>query len=683
MAYSLSNATTAQQPPNAPPAQKPHEPGQQEVELQAIGGLRSDSVFQQFGILENPFGVTPNPRYLYQSRTHAEASSSLIVGIECGVGFQALIAPPGMGKTTILFNILEQFERVACTAFLFQLQSDSSDLLRNFISELGGDAPDSDLVRMQDTINQLLIRERQAGRRTILIIDEAQTLEPSVLETIRLLSNFETPSEKLLQIILAGQPQLAHRLASAEAAQLSQRISILTTLVPLGSEDTAKYIEHRLKIAGYRGRPLFTAEALQLIWESSGGIPREINKLCFNALLLARAVKQTQVDLQILQEVLTDLSLDRVRTNGGPSHTGIGGGQISQSQDKASAGRVRDAGRQPVLVGVGQFDNAATRVVEPSALTSRGGIDLLASPIAGHCEPPSSETPVEMRASDAMQHDSQPGFVESVEKVVMLEAIETLRPELERLIGGAEASQPRVARPSPDTIAEPAEKTSAMHDAEAICRCGSRFEEGEKFCGKCGAARFKELHQGAQSEMASMWYLQQAQSAQSGSSRDCTISEKITPPEEQPVPLEQIIARLSPPVTDTTAAKAADASTQRPDQDAQASERRSEMRPESSGVAVRPTPKADSAATSDLEAETVLESAQAAGREKSELPGAHNAESDRNETAKSQAAGSKAIVAEAEALQGMPEVPAAEVEGGLGAQSNPRGRGETRVESGS
>lgn len=221
--------------------------------------------------------------------------------------------------------------------------------------------------------------------------------------------------------------------------------------------------------------------------------------------------------------------------------------------------------------------------------------------------------------SDAMQHDSQPGLGESAaaEKAVMLEAIETLRPELERLIGGAEASQPKVARPSPDIIAEAAEKTSAMHDAEAICRCGSRLEEGEKFCGKCGTARFKELRQGAQSKLASMWYLQQAQSAQSGNSRDHTISEKITPSAEQPVPLEQIIARMSPPITDTTAAKA-DASIQRPDQDAQASEKKPEMRPESSSVAAPPTPEADSAATSDLEAETVMESAPIAGPEKSE-----------------------------------------------------------------
>ena len=151
----------------------------------------------------------------------------------------------------------------------------------------------------------------------------------------------------------------------------------------------------------------------------------------------------------------------------------------------------------------------------------------------------------------------------------MPEAIETFMPELERLIGGPEASQPKVARPSPDLIAEPATKSSIPHQAEAICRCGCRFEEGEKFCGKCGTARFKELRQGAQSKLASMWYLQQAQSAQSGKLRDHAISEKITPPADQPVPLEQIIARMSAPVTDTTA-KAADASTQRPDRDGQA-----------------------------------------------------------------------------------------------------------------
>ncbi|MGA8309232.1 MAG: AAA family ATPase, partial [Terriglobales bacterium] len=286
-------------PPRSNDASDPHK-----AQLQPISGLRPKLLYERYGILENPFGVTPNPRYLYQSRTHAEARSSLIIGIECGVGFQALIAPPGMGKTTILFHVLERFKDVARTALLFQIHGDSHNFLRYLLSELGSDAPDSSVGGMQEAINQLLVREFRSGRRTIIVIDEAQGLDTPVLETIRLLSNFETRSEKLLQIVLAGQPQLAQRLVNPEISQLHQRISILTTLTPLGLEDTRSYIEHRLEIAGYKGPPLFTSAAVRLIWERSGGVPREINTLCFNALLLARAVGQKQVHSAILHEVV-------------------------------------------------------------------------------------------------------------------------------------------------------------------------------------------------------------------------------------------------------------------------------------------------------------------------------------------------------------------------------------------
>lgn len=187
--------------------------------------FRRDMVFEWYGLLENPFGVTPDSRYLYLSSTHAEARSSLIVGVEFGLGFQALIAPPGTGKTTILFDVLERFNNVARTAFLFQIHGDSHDLLRSLILELEGESHDPDLMQMQDAINQLLIREHRAGRRTIIIIDEAQNLDASVLETIRLLSNFETPNEKLAQVILAGQPRLAQKLANPKLTQLRQRIS--------------------------------------------------------------------------------------------------------------------------------------------------------------------------------------------------------------------------------------------------------------------------------------------------------------------------------------------------------------------------------------------------------------------------------------------------------------------------
>jgi TonB family protein len=309
-----TNMTSAQPPlDNALPRGRGDDRSPQDTKLQVVGRLGPELLYERYGMLENPFGVTPNPRYLYESQTHLKARSCLIAGIECGAGFQALIAPPGMGKTTTLFSILQLFEGVASTAFLFQIHGDSRDFLRSLLLDLGGDAHDSDLVRMQDAINQLLIREHRAGRRTIIVIDEAQNLDVSVLETVRLLSNLETRSEKLLQIILAGQPQLAQRLATPEVAQLYQRISIRTTLIPFDLEDTRNYIEHRLRIAGYLGPPLFTPEAVKLIWERSRGVPRDINTPCFNALLLARAVEQQQVDSEILQEVIADLDLDRVR----------------------------------------------------------------------------------------------------------------------------------------------------------------------------------------------------------------------------------------------------------------------------------------------------------------------------------------------------------------------------------
>jgi type II secretory pathway predicted ATPase ExeA len=285
------------------------------LDVQRASRVASRLLYRHFGLTANPFGVTPNPRFLYESKTHAEARSSLILGIECGVGFQALIAPPGMGKTTILFKLLEHFRETARTAFVFQNQGDSADFLRYVIKDLGAEAHGgSDLMCLQDIINDLLLRERREGRRTILIIDEAQNLSASVLETVRLLSNFETPDEKLLQIILTGQPELAQRLAQPQAAQLYQRISILATLTPFGLADTNNYVEHRLKIAGYQGSPLFTQQAMQLIWQRSSGVPRQINTLCFNALLLALASNQKCVDAPILQEVIAGFDLNQVRT---------------------------------------------------------------------------------------------------------------------------------------------------------------------------------------------------------------------------------------------------------------------------------------------------------------------------------------------------------------------------------
>jgi general secretion pathway protein A len=264
-----------------------------------------------YGLREQPFGVTPDPRFLYLSPTHREALASLYYGIESGCGFLALIAKPGMGKTTLLFHLLEKFRGQARTAFLFQTQCSSRDFMRFLLAELGSESHEQDVVRMNDEFNKLLLQEARAGRRFIIVVDEAQNLHPSVLETIRLLSDFETPRAKLLQIILAGQPELADKLASRKLSQLRQRISLLSGLSPLSLTESNNYVEHRLRVAGYAGAPLFEAAAIRAIGQFAEGIPRNINNLCFNALSLGCALRERVVSVSVVEEVIADLDINK------------------------------------------------------------------------------------------------------------------------------------------------------------------------------------------------------------------------------------------------------------------------------------------------------------------------------------------------------------------------------------
>jgi len=257
-----------------------------------------------YGLREQPFGVTPDPTYLYLSRTHHEALAALLEGVKADRGFMALIAEPGMGKTTLLYRLMEEVQDSARTVFLFQTQCDSREFFRYILSELGIKTPRMGLVSMHKKLNDLLLSEMLAGKRFVIIVDEAQNLEGPVLETIRLLSDFETPHAKLLEIVLAGQPQLAAKLAQPGLSQLRQRIAILRCLEPLNAQETACYIEHRLKVAGYSGDLLFAPDALSLIAAQSQGIPREINNICFNALSLGEAKGCQMISGEIVQEVL-------------------------------------------------------------------------------------------------------------------------------------------------------------------------------------------------------------------------------------------------------------------------------------------------------------------------------------------------------------------------------------------
>ncbi|MGO8795892.1 MAG: ExeA family protein [Candidatus Sulfotelmatobacter sp.] len=264
-----------------------------------------------FGLREQPFGVSPDPRYLYLGPAHREALASLYYGIEANRGFLSLVARPGMGKTTLLFHLLAKFSHTARTAFIFQTQCNSREFMRFLLAEIGIESDVQDFVKMHEQFNRCLVQEARAGRRFIVVIDEAQNLDASVLETVRLLSDFETPQAKLLQIILVGQPSLADKLASPALTQLRQRITSLSGLTPLTPQETARFIDHRLKVAGYNGQGLFTADALELIAEASEGIPRQINNYCFHSLSLACATREKTVNVGIVREVAHDLDISR------------------------------------------------------------------------------------------------------------------------------------------------------------------------------------------------------------------------------------------------------------------------------------------------------------------------------------------------------------------------------------
>ena len=271
-------------------------------------------VLDYYKLREQPFGVTPDSRYLFLSATHREALASLLYGIEAGRGFVVLIASPGMGKTTLLFHALNQLRNKATTVFLFQTMSTPVDLLRALLTDLGVRETQGSRFEMQLRLNELLVEQARLGKRVVVVIDEAQNLDDSVLELVRMLSNFETSREKLIQIILSGQPQLAERIAAPELVQLRQRVSMFACLKPFSPEETALYIDHRMRIAGYGSEaPLFTTGALALIAHYSEGIPRNINNLCFNALSLGCALKRKTIDCDIVREVVADLDLERWR----------------------------------------------------------------------------------------------------------------------------------------------------------------------------------------------------------------------------------------------------------------------------------------------------------------------------------------------------------------------------------
>ena len=265
-----------------------------------------------FGLREQPFGVTPDPAYLYLSQTYRSALESLSDGVRNDRGFMAVIAEPGMGKTTLLNHLLDQLRDKAWTIFIFQTQCDSREFFGHLLTEFGINAAGMDTFAMHERLNKALFSAMLAGKRVVLVVDEAQNLGEPVLETVRLLSNFETPHAKLLQIIFAGQPQLATTLASPALAQLRQRIAVVARLDPFRADETSAYIQHRLTVAGYSGDGIFTVDALGAIAQQSKGVPRIINNLCFNAMSVGLGRGLKLLDADIVREAVAQLCLEPV-----------------------------------------------------------------------------------------------------------------------------------------------------------------------------------------------------------------------------------------------------------------------------------------------------------------------------------------------------------------------------------
>jgi len=267
---------------------------------------------QFFGLRTNPFSVNPDPRFMFLTRHSQEALACLTYGIQSRRGFVLLSGEVGTGKTTLLNKLLDWLrgQRVA-TAFIFNSQLDTPEIFDYMLADFG--IPCESRLKSQVLLRlyHWLLDRYRAGETAVLIIDEAQNLSPQVLEEIRLLTNLETATEKLLQIVLAGQPELEQKLNMPQLRQLRQRITLRCKTQPLTEEETGAYVGQRLKIAGSNGNPIFSQEALAAVHKYAGGIPRVINLLCDHALLSAFVDKQKQVGAELIEGVAREFDLLR------------------------------------------------------------------------------------------------------------------------------------------------------------------------------------------------------------------------------------------------------------------------------------------------------------------------------------------------------------------------------------
>ncbi len=262
-----------------------------------------------YGLIRSPFEMTPDPSFLYLGETHREGLATLVYGVQKRKGFVLLTGEVGTGKTTLLHALLAQLDSTTDTAFIFNPKLSVLDFFRMLLDELEIPVACETKAEYLLALNRFLIDRLQRNRTVLLIVDEAQNLSTEMLEEVRLLSNLETSTSKLIQIMLVGQPELNEMLARPELRQLRQRIVLSHHLLPFNQTEIDAYVDERLRLAGYTGKGIFKRSARNELGAVTGGIPRLLNVVCDGALLTGYGREQLTLDASVIREVAEGLRL--------------------------------------------------------------------------------------------------------------------------------------------------------------------------------------------------------------------------------------------------------------------------------------------------------------------------------------------------------------------------------------
>jgi type II secretory pathway predicted ATPase ExeA len=262
---------------------------------------------EHFQLKELPFRLSPDPAFIYLSQIHSRAKAYMESTIWFTDGFVVITGEIGSGKTTLIETFLKEIEQDVVVAQINQTQVSPTEFLQSVLAQFGFNPFRMRKAELLATLNNFLIEQYANGRKVLLIVDEAQNLSNKVLEEIRLLSGVETTKEKVLRIILAGQPELNNKLDSADLVQLKQRVRLRFHLTPLSEEDQSSYVKHRLEVAGAGGREIFEPETFPVIFRYTGGTPRLVNTLCDTALLAAFAQDHATVSIDDLRSAIDEL----------------------------------------------------------------------------------------------------------------------------------------------------------------------------------------------------------------------------------------------------------------------------------------------------------------------------------------------------------------------------------------